>query len=120
MPVEFLTDEQAQSYGRYTGEPSTAQLSRYFYLDDADRVLVQQRREDHTQLGFALQLGTVRFLGTFLPNPINVPPGVVAYVSRQLGIQDPSCLPRYMGYIPTKVRKLSQESASSAPPLPRF
>ncbi len=31
-------------------------------------------------MGFALQLGTVRFLGAFLPNPIDLPPGVVSHV----------------------------------------
>jgi len=47
-------------------------------------------------LGFALQLVTVRFLGTFLANPIDVPPGAVAHLGRQLRIADLTCLARYL------------------------
>ncbi|MFE7112813.1 DUF4158 domain-containing protein [Streptomyces sp. NPDC057575] len=38
-------------------------------------------------MGWAVQLGTVRYLGTFLNNPGQVPAVVVDYVAEQLGLQ---------------------------------
>jgi TnpA family transposase len=86
MPVDFLSDAQAARYGCYTVEPEPAQLGRYFYLDDADRSVMRPLRGDSLRLGFALQLGTVRFLGTFLADPTVVPLGVLAFVSQQLAL----------------------------------
>lgn len=69
MPVEFLTDDEVASYGRFIGAPSRAVLERVFFLDDEDQALVAARHGEHSQLGFALQLVTVRWLGTFLEDP---------------------------------------------------
>ncbi|MGH8323130.1 MAG: DUF4158 domain-containing protein [Steroidobacteraceae bacterium] len=86
MPVSFLSPAQREHYGRFAGDPATDELARYFHLDDADRAAIAEKRGDHNRLGFALQLTTVRFLGTFLENPIAVPATVVQTLSKQLTI----------------------------------
>ncbi|MEU1941797.1 Tn3 family transposase [Streptomyces sp. NPDC020125] len=53
MPVEFLTDAQAAAYAAYNGAPSRTELGRFFFLDDADRELIEGKRRSHNRLGIA-------------------------------------------------------------------
>ena len=92
---EFLTAGQRAVYGRFEGPPSVEDLRRCFLLDDEDRKLVAKRRGDANRLGFALQLTTVRYLGTFLDDPLDVPAVVVDELADQLGIADASQVKAY-------------------------
>jgi len=58
-------------YGRFSAY-SRVELERFFHLDDEDRRLIEARRRDYNRLGFALQVVTVRHLGMFLPDPLEV------------------------------------------------
>ena len=109
MPVEFLTDAKAGAYGRFPATVSDAQLAEYFHAA-ADEEAILERRMDHNRLGFAIQLGTVRFLGTFVADPAHVPRAVVEHVAAQLGIDDLSALERYWGTV-----KLTDLRIYSAP-----
>lgn len=44
-PVEFLTDEYADAYGRFAEEPTRPELERFFYFDE-DRTLSVEWRCD--------------------------------------------------------------------------
>lgn len=78
MPVDFFTSEQESKYGCFCDTPTSEQLAKYFWLDDTDKELIWNRRGEHNQLGFAVQLGT------FLSDPIDVPQSVITYMANQL------------------------------------
>ena len=97
MPVSFLAPEQVKQYGQYTASPTPEQLAQYFYLDDTDRAVISQYLTDHTRLGYAVQLGTVRFLGTFLQDWTETSDIVVQYLAQQLHIKDSDIWAQYIG-----------------------
>ena len=93
-PVSLLGAERLARYGRYAQDPSREQLARYFRLEGEDLRFVRRWHADHNRLGGAVQLGTVRFIGRFLPDPTDVPEIVIVYVADQLDV-DPGCLSVY-------------------------
>ena len=95
MPVSFLTPTQRENYGRYAASPTPDELSRFFHLNDDDLAQIRNCRGEHNRLGFALQLSTVRYLGTFLDDPIAVPSPVVQTLAQQLSISNLNILPDY-------------------------
>lgn len=88
MPVDFLTEQQKDGYGRFSGEPNEAQLARYFHLDESDLAFIADRRGKQNRLGFALQITVARFLGTFLSDPTLIPINVQTFVGDQLSISN--------------------------------
>ena len=66
-----------------------------FFLDDEDLEVVGRHRGEHMRAGFALQLTTVRWLGTFLGDPLDVPGEVLDFIAGQLDMADPSQVKRY-------------------------
>ncbi|WP_417636302.1 DUF4158 domain-containing protein, partial [Klebsiella pneumoniae] len=91
---KFITTDYLQQC-RFTGEPDELQLARYFHLDEADKEFIGKSRGDHNRLGIALQIGCVRFLGTFLTDMNHIPSGVRHFTARQLGIRDITVLAEY-------------------------
>lgn len=95
MAVSFLTAAQRAGYGRYPDVVTPDDLARCFHLSDDDRAQIMSCRGHQNRLGFALQLTTVRYLGTFLDDPISVPSAVVHSLAHQLAIPTLDSLQSY-------------------------
>lgn len=88
MPVSFLSASQRERYGRCPESLSAEDLARYFHLDDDDRECIAGKRRDSSRLGYALQLTTARFLGTFLEDPTAVPGAVLHAIAARTAARD--------------------------------
>ncbi|WP_256638938.1 DUF4158 domain-containing protein [Streptomyces murinus] len=62
MPTNFLSEEQRKRFGRFTEEPDEGQLARSFLMDQTARRRAMAAKGARNRLGWALQLGTVRYL----------------------------------------------------------
>lgn len=95
MPTRHLSDEQRQRYASFATAPSPDQLARYFHLDRSDREVTDGLRGDHNRLGFALMLGSARFLGIFPGADLEIPDTVTAFLIGQLGLKENPSLKGY-------------------------
>ena len=107
MPIGFLSDAERERLDGFPAQIVPGDLDTYFILSRADRRQVPRTTSPANRLGFALQLGTLRFLG-FCPDDLStVPEAVVAYVARQLDVA-PSELARYGRRGQTRTEHLRQ------------
>jgi hypothetical protein len=94
---EYLSDEQVVRYGRFVADPAPEELEKFFFLDGPALELARKKRGWNNRLGWSVQWGTVRMLGTFLTDvgPAEVPEVVVRYVAEQLGTEEWTAVKRY-------------------------
>ena len=98
MPTRHLSDEQRQRYANFAAAPSPDQLARYFHLDRSDREITDGLRGDHNRLGFALMLGSARFIGVFPGADVEVPDSITAFLVDQLGLKKAPELNGYFNF----------------------
>lgn len=87
MPVDFLTPTERERLQGYPAQLSDQDLITFYTLTGADLACVRQCRSKANRLGFALQLGTLRWLG-FVPDELLPgPPAATGYLAQQLAIK---------------------------------
>ena len=63
MPGQLFTDAERGRLGGFPARVSHEDLVTFYTLTKSDRAAVNQCADDVGRLGFALQLGTLRYLG---------------------------------------------------------
>src|ERR671931_898361 len=110
MPIGFLTAAERDRLNHFPASIPEDDLFAFFQLSEADHTTINKQREDHTRLGFAMQLCALRYLG-FAPDDLRTAPQeAVLYVARQLGLP-PGALALYGRRIPTRTMHLQQVQA---------
>lgn len=94
MPHRFLRPEDREALNNFPNTIEEGDLITHFLLTPADLEQVKLNRGDTQQMGFAVLLCGLRYLG-FFPNDLDTTPDNVAlYLAEQLAC-DPETLPDY-------------------------
>ncbi|HEY9416874.1 MAG TPA: DUF4158 domain-containing protein [Pseudonocardia sp.] len=102
MPYEYLSEEQTRRYRRFVDAPSPGELELFFRMDAKTLAHAKSTRRPHNRLGWSVQWGTIRMLGTVLSTPAEVPDVVAVFMAEQLDVDDPGCLKLYPDRLPTQ------------------
>ena len=86
MRIQFLTKAERDRLNQFPTEIPREDLITFFTLTENDFSQIPQRSADFNRLGFALQLGTLRYLGFCPDNLHQAPFQVVDYVASQLSV----------------------------------
>ena len=107
VPIGFLSDAERERLDGFPAQIVPGDIETYFTLSRADRRQIPQTTSAANRLGFALQLGTLRFLG-FCPDDLSTTPeSVVSFVAKQVEVA-PSDLARYGRRGQTRTEHLRQ------------
>ena len=107
MPIGFLSDAERERLDSFPTQITRGDIVTYFTLSRADRGRIPRTTSAANRLGFALQLGALRYLG-FSPDDLStVPEAVVAFVAKQLDVA-PTELQRYRRRGQTRTEHLRQ------------
>ena len=107
MPRQFLTLAEREQLSSFPPSPTEDEIITFFTLSTKDLNLINKRNGDYNRLGFALQLGTLRYLG-FIPDLLhNAPLNIVEYLAHQLQVSS-SCINIYGKREKTRTSQLQQ------------
>jgi hypothetical protein len=107
VPIGFLSDAERERLDGFPAQIVPGDLDTYFILSRADRRQIPRTTSASNRLGFALQLGMLRFLG-FCPDDLSTAPQtVVAFVAKQLDVE-PGEFARYGRRGQTRTEHLRQ------------
>lgn len=63
MPGQFLTTAEKERLSQIPGDISKTDLASFFTLTDSDLHTIPVRSAEYNRLGFALQIGALRYMG---------------------------------------------------------
>ena len=95
MPTNFLTQDQKESYGKFPKEIDEYDLAKYFLLDERDLEFISKKRGQQNRFGVALQITSIRFLGTSFNELDKIPYAARKFVATQIDVSNVKVLSGY-------------------------